>query len=441
MRRNKIYFFKETTFNYLYQFIYLFVNFMLVPISINYLGNVKYGAWVLVLSIISWVSIANFGLGNGLRNKIAENYNISDKTVVMEYVSTTFYSVGLISIFILLLFGLPLLFTNDFSWLLPNQDIDLSHEIKISLLIVFFGFCISFTLGVYKSIAYGLQKSSWVGESQAMNAIFLLLFIAVLLKFFDNKLIYISYAYVVASLFSNIFTILRVIKYDYAFIPKLNMFNIQKLKSILNLGFGFFILQICMIIIFSTDNILITKLLGLQSVTEYTILDKVFTTGNVLFSTLLVALWSGITKAYAEKNYKWIKTIIKKLHFIFIIFTIGTIIVGIYFNNIAELWIGKNMDYSYQIIFIFVIYTLLSSYGGIFVNIMNGLGKIKLQIYLMIFAAIINIPLSIIFVKYFHLGIEGIKLGTLVSLLLVWIFIPLQVFRLIYLDKKENNNE
>ena len=84
---------------------------------------------------------------------------------------------------------------------------------------------------------------------------------------------------------------------------------------------------------------------------------------------------------------------------------------------------------------IFVLYTLLSSYGGIYVNIINGLGKIRLQIYLMLFAALVNIPLSVVLVRYFGFGIEGVKLGTLFSLVPLWLMIPMQVFKIIYNQK------
>jgi O-antigen/teichoic acid export membrane protein len=430
MFKNRSNFSKETLYNYAYQSIFIVVNLILVPLLIKYLGSEKYGAWVLLLAFVSWMNIANFGLGNGLRNKIAENYKIKQEIIVNEFVSTSFYILFFVSAVLLLFVGILLLLIDDISWILNQQNILIEDEIRSSLLIILFGFCVNFILGVYKSIALGIQKSSWTTQSQALNTLLLLVFVIILLKFFSAKLTFIALAYVLASILSSIYVVQRVIRYDAVFIPKFKNFKQEKLKQILSLGLGFFLLQICMIIIFSTDNILIAKLFGLEYVTEYNIIDKVFTTGNTLFSILLIALWSAVTKAYVDNNFIWIRHIIGKMHFMLFLFAVGTIMVGAYFNELVKLWIGSEIIYSSQIITIFVVYTLLSAYGGIFVNIVNGIGKIKLQIYLMVFAAIVNIPLSILFGKYFGLGIAGIKLATLLSLLLLWIFIPLQVYRM-----------
>ena len=49
----------------------------------------------------------------------------------------------------------------------------------------------------------------------------------------------------------------------------------------------------------------------------------------------------------------------------------------------------------------------------------------------MIIAAIVNIPLSIILGHYYGFGIIGIKLGTLISLIPLWIFVPLNIYKIL----------
>ena len=68
--------------------------------------------------------------------------------------------------------------------------------------------------------------------------------------------------------------------------------------------------------------------------------------------------------------------------------------------------------------------------------VLNGTGKISLQMYAWIFAAIINIPASIFFVKIFNFGVVGIVLGTIVSLIPVAILSPIQVIKI--LSQKES---
>lgn len=429
IERNKV-FLTQTIYNYFYQSFFLIVNFLLVPLTIKYLGNAKYGAWILLLSIVSWMNVTDFGLGNGLRNKIAQHYNISNKSITIEYIASAFVSVSLISLIICIV-GMTFLLINDLSHLLNQKDTQMIDEIRVSLFIVFVGFCINFILGIYKSIANGIQKSSWNSESQAVNAILLLLFTLLLSKFCETKLIYIALIYVASLTLSNIFLMVRIYHYDKLLIASVHMMNKDRLKDILGIGFDFFVIQVCMIIIFSTDNILITKLFGLEFVTQYSIIDKIFTFGNTAFAILLISIWSAITKAYAENDHKWIQQLVKKMYLFFSFFVIGVFFVGFFLNDIVEIWIGHNMNYSFSIIALFVLYTILSAYGAIFVNVANGLGKIKLQKNLMIIAAIVNIPLSIILGHYYGFGIIGIKLGTLISLIPLWIFVPLNIYKIL----------
>ena len=61
----------------------------------------------------------------------------------------------------------------------------------------------------------------------------------------------------------------------------------------------------------------------------------------------------------------------------------------------------------------------------------NGIGKIQLQLYIAIVAMCMNIPLSIFFAKYTELGLSGIVVGTICSLFLSGVAVPLQVHQLI----------
>ena len=59
--------------------------------------------------------------------------------------------------------------------------------------------------------------------------------------------------------------------------------------------------------------------------------------------------------------------------------------------------------------------------------VLNGTGKIRLQMTIWIIACIINIPLSIFFAVVLGFGTIGIVMGTIASLLPMAILSPLQV--------------
>jgi Na+-driven multidrug efflux pump len=66
----------------------------------------------------------------------------------------------------------------------------------------------------------------------------------------------------------------------------------------------------------------------------------------------------------------------------------------------------------------------------------NGIGDIKIQLYTAVIAMFLNVPLSIIFVKYLGLGLSGIVMATIVSLSLAAVALPIQVNRIMRLGVK-----
>ena len=80
------------------------ITFLLVPMTLHYLKPVQYGIWLTLSSIVAWMVYFDFGLGNGLRNKLAEALAQSDFELAKSYVSTAFFLItfiiaGLLTIF------------------------------------------------------------------------------------------------------------------------------------------------------------------------------------------------------------------------------------------------------------------------------------------------------------------------------------------------------
>jgi hypothetical protein len=76
-------------------------------------------------------------------------------------------------------------------------------------------------------------------------------------------------------------------------------------------------------------------------------------------------------------------------------------------------------------------YVLISIWCNIFVNFINGTGKIQLQVIAAIAVGVLNIPLAIFFSQYCQLGIAGVILAPCVCLLPLCFVWPMQVKRIL----------
>ena len=81
----------------------ILISFLTIPLMLNYLNNEEYGLWILVLSITNWIYTFDIGIGNGLKNKIAQYLSLKNYSEIKKYIITSYFFVAILS---LIIFGL-----------------------------------------------------------------------------------------------------------------------------------------------------------------------------------------------------------------------------------------------------------------------------------------------------------------------------------------------
>jgi len=69
-----------------------------VPMTIDYLNPTRYGIWLTVCSVISWINVLDLGLGSGFRNRFTEAVAVGNNQLAKQYVSTTYCLISMIMI-------------------------------------------------------------------------------------------------------------------------------------------------------------------------------------------------------------------------------------------------------------------------------------------------------------------------------------------------------
>ena len=422
---------KGVALNYLFKIIGMFFSFISVRLTITYLGNETYGLWVTILSVIAWMGAGDLGIGNGLRNQLAKAYGEGNAEKEKTLIVTSFFSLGKVAIclYFLIIFLTEMLIRMHF----------ITMEVRLPMYVSGFFFCVNLYLGLSTSIVLARQKSWYVTACNTFNLLIMIL-VVISLQTFGIKpdLNIFAALHGFCSLLPNI--VLIFILNDRGLMSrkyfKKENYRKELESEIKSVGLGFFCLQICSIILYSTDNLIIYNLFDAESVTKYSVITKIYDTGQNLFSVLLISLWSAVTFQYAQKNMSWIKNETKRLLILWSIYSMGVIIVSVMLNGIVSLWLGKGVyHYDSIIVILFCAYGITISNSAIFANLLNGFGRIKPQMILAIISAIINIPLSIYFGKQCGLGIIGVKLATFLSALMGAIVMPIQVRKIFKEDK------
>jgi len=410
--------------------ISILVSFLLVPLTLTYLSPTKYGLWLTLSSIIGWFGFFDIGLGNGLRNKLAEAFAIDDNRLAKTYISTTYAILFIIIgvVYLLILFINPFL---DWSTIL-NAPPEMASELSSVVLIIFTFFSFRFVLNLIGVILTADQLPAYNNIFGTLGNVIALAAIYIITKISQGSLLYVSIIYSSVPVFVLIGGSIFFFRKKYKKIkPSLTFVNFKYFKPLMGLGLKFFILQIAAIIIFSTDNFIITKFLGPIEVTPYNIAFKYFGIPIMVFSIIMTPYWSAFTNANVLKDISWIKNVFKKLIKLWLLLIVVTIIMLLFSNSFYLFWIGDIVHVPFMLSAFMALYAILMSWNSIFVNYVNGVGKLKLQIYEAIVGMIINIPISIFFAVNLGMGSTGVILGTITSLTIGTVLIPIQTFKLI----------
>ncbi len=245
-------------------------------------------------------------------------------------------------------------------------------------------------------------------------------------------LIKLTFFYGFSLVITNIVLSIWFFKRNINLIPRFSLYSKKYIKSIVSLGYKFFIIQIAVIIMFSSDKVLITQLFGPQYVTSYDVVFKLFSIITMVHTLLMAPLWSSYSDAYHRKDFEWIRLMIKKQLKISLIFVSATVLLIIFSKLIINLWIGNNLNIDYSLVFSMSLYTIVLIYGNIVTYVLNGTNKVNIQVFTSIMAIIINIPMAIFIVKYFETNVYGIVVGTSITIIITIVIIYINIFKLFY---------
>ena len=319
----------------------------------------------------------------------------------------------------------------DWSKLLNTQP-EMAGELSSVVLVVFTFFALRFVLNLIGIILTSDQLPAVNNSFGPLGNLIALAAIYLITKFTHGNLLYISLIYSATPVLILIVASFYFFNGKYEFIkPDLKSVDFKYFKPLADLGLKFFVLQISFVIIFSTDNIIITQILGPAEVTPYNIAFKYFGIAIMIFTIVLTPFWSAYTEAFTNGDMKWIKTSIKRLIMIWLAVVMGVVFLLGISKYFYLMWVGDKVYVPFLLSVFMGLYTIIITWTMIFVYFVNGIGKIKIQMYCGIIGMIINIPISIFFAKNLNMGSAGVILGTCFSIILASIFVPIQSLKII----------
>lgn len=421
---------KHVFLSFVYKGGTIVANFLLVPVTMNYLDTKSYGLWLILSSFISWFYFFDIGLGNGLRNKFAEARAKGDMKLAKGYVSAAYFTIGAVSTVLFVVF-LIVNFFIDWSEIF-NSGSGLANDLSNLMPIVFGLFCLQLVVKLITTIYTADQNHSMQGKINFYTQIFTLLVIWLLT--FTEKSSLLVFGTIFSALPVVILLIMNFLSFSNAYkqvAPSISFWKKEYLEGIFGLGFKFFVIQMSGIVLFSTDNFVITQLYGPEAVVPYNIVYKYFSASNMALTIIMTPYWSSITEAYVKKDFEWLKKSMRSLIKISCFSIVLLIVMTLLSAQVYNIWIGNKISIPFVLSIHMAFYFALNIFCNPFTVLINGTGKITLQLYSLVITAIINIPLCVFFARNLNMGVSGIILATTICLLPFAVIAPIQTYKII----------
>ena len=404
------------------------VMFLLVPLTLDYLDQERYGLWLTLSSIISWFGLFDIGLGNGFRNKFAEAIAVKNDLLAKTYVSTTFVLLSIIIGSVLAIF----ITINPFlNWgRILNTDAESRRTLSILAMVIFSFFALRFVFKLTTSIFLADQKSMLVDLVGVLGNLLSLILIFTLMQLGRHSLLYLGLALAGSPVLVLIIVYFIVFNGKYKkYKPSFSFVDFKQSKGLVGLGFLFFIPQMCSMLILSSSNIVITQIFSPAEVAIYNIAYKYFTLALVFYHIILHPFWSAFTEAYVKQDFVWIKNAIRKLVLIWAVSCIGVMLMVLLSGFAYRIWVGDRVNIPLSLTIGLAIYVCIHGWCYIFNSFATGVSKLVLHLSSWLIIGLFFIPLAILLTS--RIGLVGMPIALIISMVPQSIISPLQYKKII----------
>ena len=245
----------------------ILLSFILVPLTINYIKPDVYGVWLTLSSLIGWIAMFDIGIANGLKNKLSESLADNNYTQGKIYVSTTYVIISLIAIGLVCIY---LIFYQLVNWQsVFNSPFIPENKLRDMVSIVAIIFLLKFIADIINVVAAAFQIVAVSSILLFLSNLGITLSVWILTKTTTANMVLLAICLSLIPLLISVIASFILFNTSFKSIkPTLEKVNFSSSKGILSLGWQFFVLQIVVVVIFQTDNIIISHFFEPKEVTN-----------------------------------------------------------------------------------------------------------------------------------------------------------------------------
>jgi O-antigen/teichoic acid export membrane protein len=401
------------------------VMLVTVPLTLDYLGSERYGMWMTIGSITLMLGFADFGIGNGVLNVVADANGRDDRHLGREAVSSGFFLLSLIGVGLLVLFAVISTFV---PWArLYNVSAPMAMSEAAPATTVFFVvWVLNVPLGIVQRAQLGYQRGfvnyAWQAAGSCLSLAGAILAVEV-----GAGLPWLVVALTGGPLLAVALN--SLVEFGWAspwLRPAWSFVSRSAARLILRLGLWFFVIQLAMTLGYASTNLVIAQVLGSSEVTQYAVPARLFAFIGVVVGLLMMPLWPAYGEAMTRGDATWVRrTLIRTLLVTLVLTVIPAVVLVVWGKQIIGLWVGDAVTPSFWLLGGLGVWTVLSGLGATIAIFLNGASILRFQAVCAMLMAVSALLLEVLFSRTW--GVEAVP-WALVLAYTVFSVIPLIIY-------------
>lgn len=393
----------------------ILTSLLLVPLTIGYVSPELYGVWLTLSSILTWVGFMDIGFSQGLKNKLTEAIALEEWERGRSLVSTTYFMMLIITVPLCVILEIIVPHVNWVS-LLNVNPIYLDEIIEAMYVCIVF-VCLQMYVKVFNSVVAAFQKVALSESFGVIGNVISLFLIVILKRICPPSLVVLACTLAAMPILVTI--IASVVFYSGKFrpiAPKINSIRLDYIKDLFGLGYKFFIINVQVLVLFQSTNVLISYVSSPLEVTNYNVAYRLLNCGMMLYTMITAPLWPAYTDAYTKGDYDWMKSMRKKMERILLLSMLACALITLLSPIIYRLWIGDQVSVPFLMTLLVAIYVSVYCWMNLNGTLVVGMGKIQVETIIVLVGMVLHIPAALFLGQY--IGAYGV----IASLIIINLF-------------------
>ena len=388
-----------------------------IPLTINYLGKERYGVWLTLVSLLTWLALSDLGFGgNALVNTLAEANGKDSHLLAQKMVSTAFWSLVVLAGFFALGFAALFPFISWARLFNVSNQIS-SSELQQAIIFSFGGFLITFPAGVVGAVYRGYQEG-YIGNLWSIGANLLSLLALLLVTRSRGGLGLLVLAMIGTKAFVTLINAAHLFLFHHRWLlPKLTAVSLSSLKRLLSLGAKYLVAQLSGIGMFQSQPLIITQLLGPAQVGVFNVTLRLLSLPLSFLQMFSFPLMPAYGEAKNHKDWAWIRFALRRSLRLAALCLGLTVPLAVLCRPIVQFWAGQSMLPTSSLIIFTGLYVFVSLVVTPYSVMLYGLEKVGGQAVISFLNAVLTVGAAIVLVRV--MGLSGIVVGMLLGMVSV----------------------